>query len=236
MNIQNLKQLLQDLNTHEILKVMLDRYGDKIALASSLGAEDQVLTDMILKIDKNSNIFTLDTGRLPKETYALMEAVNQKYKIKLKVFFPNTQVVENLVNQKGMFSFYESIKNRKECCYIRKMEPLKRALNGLEVWITGLRSAQSITRSACEIVEFDEVNNLIKLNPLINWSEDDVWEYIKEHHVPYNKLHDKRYPSIGCEPCTRAVENSLDIRAGRWWWENPEHKECGLHIKKEDGC
>ena len=231
MNIQNLKQLLKDLNTHEILKVMLDRYGDTIALASSLGAEDQVLTDMILKIDKNANIFTLDTGRLPKETYALMEAVNQKYNIKLKVFFPDTQAVENLVNQKGMFSFYESIKNRKECCYIRKIEPLKRALNGLEVWITGLRSAQSITRSDCEIVEFDEVNNLIKLNPLVNWSEDDVWEYIKRHNVPYNKLHDKSYPSIGCEPCTRAVENSLDIRAGRWWWEDPEHKECGLHIK-----
>ncbi len=231
MNIQNLKQLLKDLNTHEILKVMLDRYGDTIALASSLGAEDQVLTDMILKIDKNANIFTLDTGRLPKETYALMEAVNQKYNIKLKVFFPDTQAVENLVNQKGMFSFYESIKNRKECCYIRKIEPLKRALNGLEVWITGLRSAQSITRSDCEIVEFDEVNNLIKLNPLVNWSEDDVWEYIKRHNVPYNKLHDKSYPSIGCEPCTRAVENGLDIRAGRWWWEDPEHKECGLHIK-----
>ncbi len=231
MNIQNLKQLLEDLNTHEILKVMLDRYGDKIALASSLGAEDQVLTDMILKIDKNANIFTLDTGRLPKETYALIEAVNQKYNIKLKVFFPDTKAVENLVNQKGMFSFYESIKNRKECCYIRKIEPLKRALNGLEVWITGLRSAQSITRSDCEIVEFDEVNNLIKLNPLVNWSEDDVWEYIKRHNVPYNKLHDKSYPSIGCEPCTRAVENSLDIRAGRWWWEDPEHKECGLHIK-----
>ncbi len=232
MNIDILKKELQNLNAEEILKYMLNRYQNKIALASSLGAEDQVLTDMILKIDKRAKIFTLDTGRLPKETYNLIENVNQKYKIKLKIFFPDYKLVQNMVNQKGMFSFYESIENRKECCYIRKLEPLKRALSGLEVWITGLRASQSITREKCEVIELDKTNGLIKLNPLINWSEDDVWSYIKEHNVPYNKLHDMNYPSIGCDPCTRAVSDGEDIRAGRWWWENPESKECGLHIKE----
>lgn len=236
MNINNLKKSLEGLSAEDILTLMLSKYKNKIALASSLGLEDQVLTDMMMKIDNQSNIFTLDTGRLPKQTYDLMEKVNQKYKIKLKVFFPSNDLVETMVNQKGMFSFYDSIDNRKECCYVRKMEPLKRALGELEVWITGLRASQSVTRENSEVIEWDEANGLIKLNPLISWSEADVWEYIKKHNVPYNKLHDMNYPSIGCEPCTRAVEDSTDIRSGRWWWENPESKECGLHIKKEQTC
>ena len=229
--VQQLNEQYSHLSPQEILEYFLKEYKDKIALSSSFGAEDQVLTHMILNIDKTATIFTLDTGRLPYETYSVMDNTNLKYGVKVDVYFPNAQDVEELYKNQGINGFYESIENRKACCHVRKIRPLQRALKGLEVWITGLRAAQSVTREAMQLVEYDESNRVIKLNPLLAWSENDVWNFIKENKVPYNKLHDQGYPSIGCAPCTRAVKEGDDIRSGRWWWENPEHKECGLHKK-----
>jgi len=229
--VQQLNEQYSHLSPQEILEYFLKEYKDKIALSSSFGAEDQVLTHMILNIDKTATIFTLDTGRLPYETYNVMDNTNLKYGVKVDVYFPNAQDVEELYKNQGINGFYESIENRKACCHVRKIRPLQRALKGLEVWITGLRAAQSVTREAMQLVEYDESNRVIKLNPLLAWSEKEVWDFIKENKVPYNKLHDQGYPSIGCAPCTRAVKEGDDIRSGRWWWENPEHKECGLHKK-----
>lgn len=215
----------------ELLRFFFNHFGNNIALSSSLSIEDQVLTDMIVKINKNSRIFTLDTGRLFPETYQLIDKTNQVYGIKIEVYFPDHQQVEKMVNEKGINLFYDNMDNRKECCRIRKIEPLRRAFSTLEAWICGLRKEQSVTRQDMEMVEWDENNGLIKINPLINWNEKQVWDYIRTHHVPYNKLHNQGYPSIGCEPCTRAVNPGEDLRSGRWWWEDPQHKECGLHRK-----
>ncbi len=231
MNIENLNKKFANVEALEILKYFLGEFVGKATLSSSLGAEDQVLTDMILKIDKSSNIFTLDTGRLHPQTYDVMDETNLKYGIKLEVFFPKNEDVEKLYEKQGINGHFESIENRKRCCSIRKIEPLKRALKPFKVWITGLRAAQSITRVDIPVVEWDKNFEVIKVNPLINWSEEDIWTYIKINSVPYNKLHDQGYPSIGCAPCTRPIEKTEDIRSGRWWWEKPEHKECGLHIK-----
>ena len=215
----------------EVLNYFLPEYGDRIALSSSLGAEDQVLTKMIVDLRKETRIFTLDTGRLFPETYDLIDRTNSRYGIRIDVFFPDFREVEKLVKDKGINSFYYSIENRKECCHIRKLSPLARALKGVEVWITGLRREQAVTRKDLQMVEWDDKYKVLKLNPLINWNEQDVWDYIKRHNIPYNPLHDQGYPSIGCQPCTRAVPEGEDIRSGRWWWENPETKECGLHVK-----
>ncbi|RXJ77680.1 phosphoadenylyl-sulfate reductase [Arcobacter sp. F155] len=231
MDINDLNQKFQNSTAQEITEYFIKEYGQDAALSSSLGAEDQVLTDMVLKVDKSANIFTLDTGRLHPETYDVMDATNLKYGVKLNVFFPLNEKVEELYQKQGINGHFESIENRKNCCNIRKMEPLRRALKPLKVWITGLRAAQSVTRTDMPVVEYDENFEVIKVNPLINWSEEDVWNYIKQNNVPYNKLHDQGFPSIGCAPCTRAIKDGEDIRAGRWWWENPEHKECGLHAK-----
>lgn len=231
MDVSSLNKKFQGAKPEEILEYFINEYKQEAALSSSLGAEDQVLTDMIFKIDRSANIFTLDTGRLHPETYDVMDATNLKYNVKLNVFFPKSSDIEKLYQEQGINGHFESIKNRKNCCGIRKMEPLKRALSPLKVWFTGLRAAQSVTRTDMPIVEFDENFNVIKVNALINWSEDDVWDYIKANNVPYNKLHDQGFPSIGCAPCTRPVKAGEDIRSGRWWWENPEHKECGLHAK-----
>ena len=219
----------------EVLKFALKKFGNKVALASSFGAEDVVLIDLISKIDKNANIFTLDTKRLHKETYEVAERIKKEYGVKIKVYFPDKKKVEELERTKGLFSFRESIENRKECCNIRKVEPLKRALAGLDAWITGLRREQVVTRANIHKIEIDEAhNNIIKFNPLADWTEKQVWSYIKKNDVPYNKLHDKNFPSIGCEPCTRAIKPGEDFRAGRWWWEKPEKRECGLHICDEE--
>jgi phosphoadenosine phosphosulfate reductase len=215
----------------EVLAFFLKEFKGNIALSSSLGAEDQALTHMVCSIDKSARIFTLDTGRVFPETYDLIDKTNKKYDISIEVFFPDYKKVQEMVKLKGINLFYESIENRKECCHIRKMEPLKRAFEGLQVWICGLRKDQSITRFYSKMVEWDEANNMLKINPLINWTEQQVWDYIKQNDVPYNTLHDKNFPSIGCQPCTRAIEKGEDVRAGRWWWEQPEHKECGLHVK-----
>ncbi|MCB9500244.1 MAG: phosphoadenylyl-sulfate reductase [Erysipelotrichaceae bacterium] len=227
---KELNEKLLESSTKEIISYFVENFKN-VALSSSLGVEDQVLTDLLLKEDKNANIFTLDTGRLHPETYDVMDATNLKYQIKINVFFPQNQMVQELYQTQGINGHYESIDNRKRCCNIRKIEPLKRALENVDIWITGLRASQSITRIDMPLVEYDAAFDVIKVNPLIKWSETDVWDYIKENRVPYNKLHDKGFPSIGCAPCTRAIKEGEDVRAGRWWWENPEHKECGLHKK-----
>lgn len=220
------------LSAGEIIEKALGLFGNKITFATSLGAEDQVITFMISKTDKNANIITLDTGRVFPETYDLLHRTINRYGINIKSFYPDTQQVEEMVNTKGINLFYESIENRKLCCHVRKIVPLRRALTGMDAWITGLRREQSVTRTDLKIVEWDAANGLIKINPLLEWSESQVWEYIKQHDIPYNKLHDQGFPSIGCQPCTRAIEKGEDLRAGRWWWEMPDSKECGLHGKK----
>lgn len=227
--ISTLNEALQEASPQEVLAQVLQKFGDKIALSSSLGAEDQVLTDMLMKINPKARIFTLDTGRLFPETYDLIDRTSRKYKTKIEVFFPEHQKVEKMVNEKGINLFYESVENRKFCCHLRKIEPLQRAFAELDAWVCGLRAGQAVTRKDIALVEWDENNGLVKVNPLASWSEEQVWAYIHEHKVPYNVLHDKGFPSIGCQPCTRAVEPGEDVRAGRWWWENPDTKECGLH-------
>lgn len=213
----------------ELLQHLLGLFGDRIALASSLGLEDQALTDMIARIDRKARIFTIDTGRLFPETYDLIDRTNMQYGIKMEVYFPEHTNVENYVRTNGINAFYESVDLRKKCCHTRKIEPLMRALSTLDAWICGLRNQQSVTRTGVKLVEWDDVNKLIKVNPLVHWSEEDVWSYIRSNHVPFNVLHSKGFPSIGCQPCTRAVKQGEDIRSGRWWWEDPAHKECGLH-------
>jgi phosphoadenosine phosphosulfate reductase len=199
--------------------------------ANSLGAEDMVLTDLILKAQLPIDIFSLDTGRLPAETYELMGAVEKHYGYKLTIFFPRADEVETYVRNQGINAFRESVTLRKACCAIRKVEPLKRALAGKRAWITGLRAQQAATRDGLPLREYDAGNGLEKFNPLAGWTEKEVWTYIRQNAVPYNALHDKFYPSIGCAPCTRAISPGEDVRAGRWWWESPESKECGLHVK-----
>ena len=230
--IRELNDRFAESTVEEVLQYFLNEYKGRIAFASSLGAEDQVLTHMIREIAPDTKIFTLDTGRMFQETYDLIDRTNARYKMKMEIYFPDYKQVENMVNDKGMNLFYESVENRKLCCHIRKIEPLHRALEGCDIWITGLRKEQSVTRNNNNLLELDENNHgRLKLNPLINWSEDEVWDFINKHKVPYNTLHDQGFPSIGCLPCTRAVQPGEDVRAGRWWWEMPEHKECGLHQK-----
>lgn len=220
---------LANVGAIEMIQYFLEEFKGKIALSSSLGLEDQVLTQMVCSIDKNVKVFTLDTGRLFPETYDLIHRTNKKFGIQMQVYFPEALPVEEMVKTKGINLFYDSIEDRKTCCRIRKIEPLRRAFAGLEVWICGLRREQSITRAEMQPIEWDEANGLIKLNPLIDWTEKHVRDYIKENKIPYNPLHDHDFPSIGCQPCTRAILPGEDLRAGRWWWENPETKECGLH-------
>lgn len=227
--IKEYNKILREASPMEILSFFNTRYKEKMAFSTSLGAEDQVLTDMICKVDPMINIFTLDTGRLFNETYHLMDFTEKKYGIKIQLYFPEADRVEKMVKEKGINLFYESVENRKLCCHIRKIEPLSRALAGIKVWISGMRKEQSVTRQDLELVEWDESHQLIKLYPLIEWNESQVWKYIKENNIPYNELHDQGYPSIGCQPCTRAVKPGESVRSGRWWWELPENKECGLH-------
>ncbi|OGS95272.1 MAG: phosphoadenosine phosphosulfate reductase [Gallionellales bacterium RIFCSPLOWO2_12_FULL_57_18] len=203
-----------------------------VCFANSLGAEDMVLTDLIAKHQLNIEMFSLDTGRLPQATYDLMQEVSDRYSVPLKVYFPDSAAVEKYVAQNGVNGFYGSVESRKSCCFVRKVEPLRRALRGKKAWVTGLRRDQAVTRGNLEVSSFDADFGLQKFNPLLEWSNKDVWAYIRQHDVPYNKLHDQFYPSLGCAPCTRSITPGEDIRAGRWWWENPEDKECGLHVVK----
>ncbi|URA09230.1 phosphoadenylyl-sulfate reductase [Thermospira aquatica] len=229
-NIEKWNAHLQNLDAFDILRWGIQTFGKtRIAFASSIGVEDQVITHMIMSIDKNVRIFTIDTGRMFQEVYFTIEKTENRYDFKYEIYFPDYRQVEKMVNEKGINLFYNSIENRKLCCHVRKVEPLRRALRGVKCWICGLRREQSLTRENIQPIEWDEVNGLYKLNPLYNWTTEKVWQFIKEHKIPYNKLHDQGYPSIGCMPCTRAIKEGEDIRSGRWWWENPEHKECGLH-------
>ncbi len=215
----------------EIIRYFNQEFGQLVCLSSSMGAEDQVLTDMSLKINPAFRIFTLDTGRVFPETLNLIDKTREHYHTSIEVFFPDYALVQQMVREKGVNLFYQSVEYRKLCCRIRKIEPLKRALTGMKAWITGIRKDQTIDRFQTEVVEWDEAHQLVKINPLYRWSEKMVWEYIHTHQVPYNELHDKGFPSIGCQPCTRAISQGEDIRAGRWWWEDQGHKECGLHVK-----
>lgn len=212
-----------------LLREAAERHAP-VVFASSLGAEDMVLTDLIWRENLPIGIFSLDTGRLPAETYALLATVERHYGRRIEVIFPAAADVENYVRAHGINGFYDSIEARKACCHARKVLPLRRVLAGKGAWVTGLRAAQSTTRADLAPVARDEANGLTKLNPLIDWEEDDVWAYLRARQVPYNALHDQGYPSIGCAPCTRAIQPGEDIRAGRWWWENPQTKECGLHM------
>ena len=205
---------------------------NSVTFANSFGAEDMVLTDIILKNKLNIEVFSLDTGRLPAETYDLISETEKHYNTKLSVYFPQAQTVEFYVKNHGINAFYESVELRKNCCHMRKVEPLQRALNGKKAWVTGMRAEQATTRASLPVQEYDEGNKLEKFNPLSDWTEQEVWAYIRLHEVPYNALHDQFYPSIGCAPCTRAVAVGEDVRAGRWWWEDANSKECGLHVKK----
>ena len=198
--------------------------------ASSLAAEDMVLTDLILKSKLGIGIFSLETGRLHKETLAMRDKVKERYGYEIALYKPQPEAVDAYVSQNGLNAFYDSIDMRKECCRIRKVEPLGRALAGKKSWVTGQRRAQSATRTSLMIEEDDPAHMMTKFNPLADWSEEDVWNYIRDNDVPYNALHDQGYPSIGCEPCTRAIQPGEDVRAGRWWWEDPDSKECGLHM------
>jgi phosphoadenosine phosphosulfate reductase len=230
--LKNLIAKADNFTSQELIDFVLEEFGNKISLATSFGAEDQVLTDMLCKASSNPQTFTLDTGRLPEETYKVAEQTRQKYNIQIQVLFPDYEQIQKMVAEHGFNLFYKSIENRKLCCRVRKLEPLKKELSGLDAWICGLRSQQSTTRTGLEKVAWDKAFGLIKICPLADWTEKQVWEYIRANDVPYNELHPKGYPSIGCEPCTRAIKPDEDIRAGRWWWENPEQKECGLHSKK----
>ncbi|MDH7603781.1 MAG: phosphoadenylyl-sulfate reductase [Melioribacter sp.] len=230
--IEELNNQLKSKDTFEVIQYFSETFGKKAAFSTSLSIEDQVITHMLSSINSKVKIFTLDTGRLPNETYSLIERTREQYNIKIHIYFPNYRSVEKMVREKGINLFYNSIEDRKRCCYVRKIEPLKRALKNIEVWITGLRREQSITRQNIELIEYDYNYKLIKVNPLFNWTEAQVWDYIKKNNIPYNSLYDKNYLSIGCAPCTRPVQPGEDIRAGRWWWENPNTKECGLHIKQ----
>jgi phosphoadenosine phosphosulfate reductase len=227
--VNELNHKLKGKPAGEVLRFFISNYKDRLGFSTSLGAEDQVITQLIAGIDPGVNIFTLDTGRMFPETYDLLDMTRKRYKVNITVFFPDSKAVEDMVNKKGINLFYESIENRKRCCQIRKIEPLKRALKDIDFWISGLRHEQSVTREELSLIEWDKRNQKIKINPLIDWKLQDLWDYIHQNNIPYNSLHDKGFPSIGCQPCTRAVEEGEDIRAGRWWWENPDMKECGLH-------
>ena len=229
---KNLVHQIENSSLPEALKTIAGLFPDQVVFSSSLGQEDQVITDAIFKNKIPVKIFTLDTGRLFGETYELLDRTNARYKQTIHVYFPEATDVEKFVNTKGINSFYESVDNRKECCFIRKVKPLNRALQGAKVWITGVRSEQSENRKNMPMIECAEDKQLYKFNPLINWSFDEVLAYLKEFNVPYNHLHDKGFISIGCAPCTRAVEPGEDARAGRWWWETSQ-KECGLHATAE---
>lgn len=230
--IKTIQQLIANKSADEVLISIATLNSEKIVFSTSLGYEDQVITHLVFSNNLPVDVFTLDTGRLFPETYSVLSSTLNKYKKQIKVYYPNTTAVEDLVTKKGPFSFYDSVENRKECCFIRKVEPLKRALNGYTVWITGIRADQSGNRMDMPMVEWDEANKIIKVHPLLNWTLEQVKSYIAQHNIPYNPLHDKGFVSIGCQPCTRAIKAGDDFRAGRWWWEDTSKKECGLHSTK----
>ena len=227
--VNELNELIKSLDSVEALNFIADRFKNKIVFTTSFGYEDQVITDMIFKNSIDIKVVTLDTGRLFKETYKAYNQTLDTYKKPIVAYFPKNSEVEKMVSEKGPYSFYNSVENRKECCNIRKVELLNRALQGVELWITGIRAEQSPNREGMTFFELDEQRQIIKYNPLLHFTFEEVKNYVKENHVPYNVLHDKGFVSVGCEPCTRAINPGDDFRAGRWWWESNSKKECGLH-------
>lgn len=231
MNIvKEIRELIEGLTSVELLEVLANRFSDSSVFSTSFGMEDQVISHQIFSNNLPVQVFTLDTGRLFPETYSVWNRTVEKYKKRIETYYPKTENVERLLSEKGPNSFYESVENRQECCGIRKVEPLKRALEGKKLWITGIRRDQSTNRNTMDWVEWDENHQLIKVHPLFYWTMEEVKDYIKQHNIPYNSLHDRGFPSIGCAPCTRAVPPGGDSRDGRWWWEDQSKKECGLHI------
>ncbi|MCP5503201.1 MAG: phosphoadenylyl-sulfate reductase [Leptospiraceae bacterium] len=228
--LSHLNEEISSLSALEGMKYLAEEFSGQVTFSTSLGLEDQVLTDIIFKNHLPIRVFTLDTGRHFEETYEVLNMTNIEYKKKIEVIFPDHKEVENLLTQKGPFSFYDSVESRKECCHVRKVLPLKRALSGYHIWITGIRSEQNENRKNLLKFEWDESNVIIKYHPILNWSLTEVQNYISENKVPVNSLHQKGYPSIGCAPCTRAVKEGEDIRSGRWYWEKEGLKECGLHL------
>ncbi len=228
---KELEEFLKNVSVAEGLHKIAERFPAKVKFSTSLGQEDQVLTDIISRNEIDISIFTLDTGRVFNETYELIEKTEACYKRKIEIYFPQAQAVEEMVNEHGINLFYNSVEERKSCCNVRKVEPLNRALEGVSVWVTGLRSTQTALRHDLPVIEWLPEKKLYKYNPLLHWSYEEIMEYIKVYSVPYNTLHDKGFVSIGCAPCTRAIEPGEDPRAGRWWWETSQ-KECGLHINK----
>jgi len=227
--IDELNEKSNGMTAEQIIRLSYKEFGKSLVFASSLGEEDQVITDLISKVSSAIEIFTLDTGRLFQETYELLSKTQKRYPMAFKVYYPDNEAVEDMVRNYGINLFYESVANRKLCCGVRKVEPLKRALKNSDAWICGLRSAQSTARSDVQVFQWDEANEKIKISPLASWSLDQVHEYVGKNKIDVNPLHAKGFISIGCSSCTRAVNEGEDIRSGRWWWETPDQKECGLH-------
>ncbi len=234
-SISDLLHQLSGLSIPGFLKLLAETYPGKVVFSTSFSYEDQAITHQVLSNKLPITIFTLDTGRLFPETYSVWSSTNSTYGTQVKAFYPNEALLQEFVSVKGPNSFYESVDNRKQCCYIRKVEPLKRALAGNAVWITGLRAEHSGERHDLPIIEWDESNQVIKYHPLLHWTTEEVKQYIADNHIPYNPLHDQGFVSIGCAPCTRAVRPGEDFRAGRWWWEGADKKECGLHVHEPAG-
>lgn len=228
--LAQLNQSFNELDLNDALKNLGDYFNGRTVFSSSLGLEDQVITHAIFSQKLPIEVFTLDTGRVFPESYTLLHETQRKYGLPVQTYYPQTAAIEELVSERGINALYDSIDDRKACCQIRKLEPLNRALQGAEVWITGLRGEQSAFRSEMNIIEWDEGRQLIKFNPLLAWTTQDLWDFINTNDVPFNPLHEKGFPSIGCEPCTRAIKPGEDERAGRWWWEQVDKKECGLHF------
>lgn len=226
--LEDVKKALEGLGPEQGLRWIADRFGNTARFSTSLGLEDQVISYWIGTLQLPIEVFSLDTGRLFQETYDVLQLTRSKYKLPVKVYYPEASAVEKMVLEKGPNSFYDSVENRKECCGVRKVQPLKRALTGAKVWVTGIRADQSLNRQSMALVEWDEAHQLIKYNPILNWSFTEVEQFIESKKIPINALHKKGFPSIGCAPCTRAIAPGEDIRAGRWWWESSA-KECGLH-------
>ena len=232
--ISQITEQAEVLSIDELLLQLSNQFSEEVIFSTSFSYEDQIVTHKILSKQLPIKIFTLDTGRLFPETYSVWNATNERYNTRIKAFYPDHSLLEDFVAEKGPNSFYESVENRKGCCYIRKVEPLKRALKGNSIWISGLRAEHSIDRHNMPQVEWDETNNIIKYHPLLHWTFDEVKKYISENKIPYNPLHDRGFVSIGCAPCTRAIKAGEDFRAGRWWWEDAAKKECGLHVQVVD--
>lgn len=230
--LQNLSQALAPLNLEERLCLLVNTFGQHMAFSTSLGKEDQAIAHAIFSQDLPIRVFTLDTGRLFEATHSVLSATRERYGAVIETYLPQTDLLQNLLNSKGPNSFYDSVENRLECCYVRKVEPLNRALQGASAWITGLRSQQSESRAQLPFMDWDVDRQRLKVNPILDWSDDQLDQYIKANNVPINRLHAQGYPSIGCAPCTRPVPPQADPRSGRWWWENPNPKECGLHLSQ----